>query len=68
MRDNFILLTVGEGEGLGAVGVGVLDEEAFLGDLFCMESFVIKVGGKVWEGADWTLGREFEKRWGWLFY
>ncbi|KFZ16265.1 hypothetical protein V502_05196 [Pseudogymnoascus sp. VKM F-4520 (FW-2644)] len=65
MRDNFILLTVGEGEGVGAVGV--LDQEALLEDLFCMESFVIREGGKAWEGADWTIGRGFEERWGWLF-
>lgn len=65
MRDNFILLTVGEGEGVGAVGV--LDQEALLEDLFCMESFVIREGGKAWEGADWMIGRGFEERWGWLF-
>ncbi|KFY21908.1 hypothetical protein V493_06999 [Pseudogymnoascus sp. VKM F-4281 (FW-2241)] len=64
MRDNFILLTVGEE---GRVGMGVLDQEALVGDLFCMESFVIRVGGKAWEGADWKVVRGFEERWGWLF-
>ncbi|KFY16470.1 hypothetical protein V492_01313 [Pseudogymnoascus sp. VKM F-4246] len=66
MRDNFILMTVGGG--VGAAEMEVLDQEAFLGDLFCMESFVLKEGGKAWEGADWTLGKEFQERWGWLFY
>ncbi|KFX93377.1 hypothetical protein V490_04861 [Pseudogymnoascus sp. VKM F-3557] len=67
MRDNFILMTVGDGEGVGPVGVGVLDQEAFLEDLFCMDSFVIREGGKGWESADWTVGGTFAKRWGWLF-
>ncbi|OBT68769.1 hypothetical protein VE03_02075 [Pseudogymnoascus sp. 23342-1-I1] len=64
MRDNFIWLTAGEGEG---AGIRLLDQEALLGDLFCMESFVIREGGKAWEGADWTVGGEFQDKWGWLF-
>ncbi|KAL5350588.1 hypothetical protein ACLOAV_004157 [Pseudogymnoascus australis] len=64
MRDNFIWLTAGEGEG---AGIRLLDQEAFLGDLFCMGSFVIREGGKAWEGADWTVGKEFQDKWGWLF-
>lgn len=67
MRDNFILMTVGEEEGVGAAGLGVLDQEAFIGDLFCMESFVIREGGQAWDSADWTIGKEFQERWGWLF-
>lgn len=68
MRDNFILLTLGDGRGAGAAAMRVLDQDAFLGDLFCMESFIIKEGGQAWEGADWIMLRGFEERWGWLFY
>ncbi|OBT84341.1 hypothetical protein VE02_07261 [Pseudogymnoascus sp. 03VT05] len=67
MRDNFILMTVGEEEGVGAAGLGVLDQEAFIGDLFCLESFVIREGGQAWDSADWTIGKRFQERWGWLF-
>jgi hypothetical protein len=55
MRDNFIALA------------GVIDQELFLGDLFCLESFVIKAGGKAWVGVDWKVGEGFGARWGFLF-
>ncbi|KFY77059.1 hypothetical protein V499_03464 [Pseudogymnoascus sp. VKM F-103] len=67
MRDNFILMTVGEEEGVGAASLRVLDQEAFIGDLFCMESFVIREGGQAWDSADWTIGKRFQEKWGWLF-
>ena len=56
MRDNLITLT------------GIVDEEEFLRDMFGMESFSIKPGFAGWDRMGWVMGREFSKKWGYLFY
>lgn len=56
MRDNFIGLT------------GIIDEEEFLRDLFSMDSLSVKPGGLGYDPASWIMGREFGKKWGYLWY
>lgn len=56
MRDNFIGLT------------GIIDEDEFLRDLFTMDSLSIRPGGLGYDPASWTMGREFGKKWGYLWY
>jgi hypothetical protein len=56
MRDNLITLQ------------GIIENEDFLNDMFNMASFGIKPGGKGWDPRDWTIGKEFAEKWGYLFY
>jgi hypothetical protein len=56
MRDNMITL------------LGLVNEEDFLADLFCLSSFTIRAGGASWDPESWTIGREFESKWGFLFH
>lgn len=56
MRDNMISLN------------RIFSEEDFLRDLFCMHSFEIKPGGAGWDPAAWIIGKDFAKKWGFLFY
>ena len=56
MRDNFISMT------------GIIDEEEFLRDLFSMDSFRIKPGKPGWDASAWSMGHDFGKKWGYLFY
>lgn len=56
MRDNFIIL------------IGIIDEEEFLRDFFCMKSFEIETGGQSWDPKAWKIGRDFGRKWGYLFY
>lgn len=55
MRDNLITL------------IGLLEEEEFLQDLFCMSSFKIKSGGASWDPNSWSISKSFCKKWGFLF-
>ncbi|CRG92404.1 hypothetical protein PISL3812_09463 [Talaromyces islandicus] len=55
MRDNLITL------------IGLLEEEEFLQDLFCMSSFKIKPGGVSWDPNAWTISKSFCAKWGFLF-
>lgn len=55
MRDNLVTL------------IGLLDEEEFLQDLFCMSSFKIKSGGASWDPNAWTISKSFCAKWGFLF-
>ena len=54
-RDNFILC------------YGVVDEEAFLRDLFSMDSFSIKPGRFGWDPTAWSIRPGFAAKWGYLF-
>ncbi|KAK4888001.1 hypothetical protein LTR49_028891 [Elasticomyces elasticus] len=56
MRDNLITMT------------GIIDEEDFLCDLFSMDSFRVKSGEPGWNPNAWIIGKEFGKKWGFLFY
>jgi hypothetical protein len=56
MRDNMITL------------LGIIDEEEFLGDLFCFTSFTLEPGAAPWDPTAWKIGEEFSARWGYLFY
>lgn len=56
MRDNMITL------------LGVINEEEFLGDLFCLTSFSLEPDACPWDPAAWKIGREFSEKWGYLFY
>ncbi|ETN39820.1 uncharacterized protein HMPREF1541_06046 [Cyphellophora europaea CBS 101466] len=56
MRDNMISLN------------RIFNEEEFLCDLFNMHSFDIKPGGACWDPSAWIIGRDFSKKWGFLFY
>ena len=47
---------------------GIIDEEGFLEDLFSMESFSIKSGCASWDPTGWVVGREFSRKWEYLFY
>lgn len=55
MRDNMIVL------------LGVIDEEEFLADLFCLTSFTIEPGAPSWDPGAWKIGEEFSAKWGYLF-
>jgi hypothetical protein len=55
MRDNLITL------------IGLLEEEEFLQDLFCMSSFKIKSGGASYDPNAWTISKSFCAKWGFLF-
>ncbi|KAH8700116.1 hypothetical protein BGW36DRAFT_424953 [Talaromyces proteolyticus] len=55
MRDNIIHL------------MGLIDEEEFIKDIFCMMSFKIKPGGASWDPNAWVIGKEFGRKWGFLF-
>ena len=46
----------------------IIEEEEFLQDLFNMNSFTLKPGGESWDPSSWIIGREFAKKWGFLFY
>ena len=54
-RDNAIILN------------GLFDEEAFLSDLFSMESFSLKPGRPGWDPTAWYIGKRFAEKWGFLF-
>jgi hypothetical protein len=56
MRDNFISMA------------GIINEEEFLCDLFSMDSFRIKEGKPGWDPNGWIMGKEFGRKWGFLFY
>lgn len=56
MRDNTITL------------LGLIQEDDFLRDLFCMESFEIKPNAAPWDPAAWKIGKSFQEKWGYLFY
>lgn len=56
MRDNMITL------------LGIINEEEFLSDLFCLTSFCLEPGAPSWDPASWKIGREFSEKWGYLFY
>lgn len=56
MRDNMITL------------MGIIDEEEFFADLFCLDSFEIKSGAAAWDPASWKMGKNFAKKWGYLFF
>lgn len=56
MRDNFIGLT------------GIIDEEEFLRDLFTMDGLSLKPNGLGSDPASWIMGRDFGKKWGYLWY
>ncbi|KIX04503.1 uncharacterized protein Z518_05373 [Rhinocladiella mackenziei CBS 650.93] len=56
MRDNMITL------------MGIIDEEEFLGDLFCLTSFTLDPGAAPWDPRAWKIGKEFSAKWGYLFY
>lgn len=61
---------IGEGMDIGErVGMdgGMLDEEEFLRDLFGMESFTVEAGRAGWDPGAWRVGREFARKWGFLF-
>lgn len=55
MRDNMITL------------LGLIDEEGFLADLFCLTSFTIRNGAPSWDPSAWKIGPEFSAKWGYLF-
>jgi hypothetical protein len=55
MRDNLIN------------AIGLVEEEDFLRDLFCMGSFEIKPGGAPWDPNAWIIGEAFREKWGFLF-
>ena len=56
MRDNMITL------------MGIIDEEEFFADLFCLDSFEIKPGAPAWDPTSWKIGKDFGKKWGYLFF
>ena len=56
MRDNLITLN------------GIIDDEEFLRDLFSMESFHINPGKAGWDPSAWVIGKQFQQKWGYLFY
>lgn len=56
MRDNMISLN------------RIFHEEDFLEDLFNMQSFEIRPGGKCWDPSAWKMGKIFGQKWGYLFY
>jgi hypothetical protein len=56
MRDNIIMMNA------------VIDEEDFLNDLFTTESFVVASGTMSWDPNGWVIGKEFQEKWGYLFY
>lgn len=56
MRDNMITL------------LGIINEEEFLADLFCLTSFTLDPGAAPWDPAAWKIGRDFSEKWGYLFY
>jgi hypothetical protein len=56
MRDNMITL------------LGIINEEEFLSDLFCLTSFSLEPGAPPWDPAAWKIGKEFSEKWGYLFY
>jgi Domain of unknown function (DUF3425) len=55
MRDNLIS------------AIGLVEEEDFLHDLFCMNSFEIKPGGATWDPNSWIIQKGFYDKWGFLF-
>ncbi|KIW95183.1 uncharacterized protein Z519_03767 [Cladophialophora bantiana CBS 173.52] len=56
MRDNMITL------------MGIINEEEFLADLFCLTSFTLNPGAASWDPTAWKIGKEFSAKWGYLFY
>lgn len=44
----------------------LFDEEDFIRDLFCMESFRIEPGGDAWNPNSWTVCEPFATKWGFL--
>ncbi|KAK5465005.1 hypothetical protein LTS15_001568 [Exophiala xenobiotica] len=56
MRDNMITL------------LSIIDEEEFLGDLFCLTSFTVEPGAASWDPTAWKISKEFGAKWGYLFY
>ncbi|KIW31947.1 uncharacterized protein PV07_03533 [Cladophialophora immunda] len=56
MRDNMITL------------MGIIDEEEFLADLFCLTSFTLNPGAASWDPTAWKIGKDFSAKWGYLFY
>ncbi|KIW18349.1 hypothetical protein PV08_02637 [Exophiala spinifera] len=56
MRDNMITL------------LSIIDEEEFLGDLFCLTSFTVDSRFASWDPSGWKIGNEFSAKWGYLFY
>ncbi|KAK6379516.1 hypothetical protein LTS17_006434 [Exophiala oligosperma] len=56
MRDNMITL------------LSIIDEEEFLGDLFCLTSFTVDGRMASWDPSAWKIGHEFSAKWGYLFY
>lgn len=48
--------------------LGIINEEEFLGDLFCLTSFSLDPDSQPWDPAAWKIGREFSEKWGYLFY
>lgn len=55
-RDNLITLS------------GIIDEEAFLRELFSMESFSLMPGKASWDPSGYVISKSFAKKWGYLFY
>lgn len=55
MRDNMIAMS------------GFVDEEAFLRDMFSMDSFAIAPGKAGCDPSGWTIGSTFGRKWGFLF-
>ncbi|KAF2169492.1 hypothetical protein M409DRAFT_20706 [Zasmidium cellare ATCC 36951] len=48
--------------------MGVIDEEEFLRDLFTMDGLSLKPNGLGYDPASWIMGRDFGKKWGYLWY
>lgn len=56
MRDNVIRLC------------GIIDEEEFLADIFTTDSFTIVPDSVSWDPMGWVISKQFEQKWGYLFY
>ena len=48
--------------------MGIIDEEEFMGDLFCLTSFTLDPGAPSWDPKAWKIGKDFSAKWGYLFY
>ena len=54
-RDEFIL------------NMGMMEEDDFLQDIFCMESFTLMPGCSSWDPSGWRIRPAFQQKWGHLF-
>ena len=46
---------------------GNFEEEAFLKDIFNMQTFELSPGAKPWDPSAYSIAPEFQRKWGWLF-